>query len=87
MSYQISITEPTINKNLKYKSENQNQNQINKKIIIEKEQKGNKKIYILRRNLKEGIKKFKNKYEIQNKLGYKKEQEEKKENIVLPNIN
>ena len=87
MSYQISITEPTINKNLKSTSENQNQNQINKKIIIEKEQKGNKKIYILRRNLKEGIKKFKNKYEIQNKLGYKKEQEEKKENIVLPNIN
>ena len=77
ISYQISITEPSIIYNqIKIKNSIQPENthkNTNQKIIIEKEKRGNKKMYILKKKLKEGIIKLKTKYEVQNKLGMKKE--------------
>ena len=77
ISYQISITEPSIIYNqikiknsIRPKMENKNNNQ---KIIIEKDKRGNKKMYILRKKLKEGVLKLKTKVDIQNKLGIKKD--------------
>ena len=77
ISYQISITEPSIIYNqikiknsIRPKMENKNNNQ---KIIIEKDKRGNKKMYILRKKLKEGIIKLKTKFDVQNKLGIKKD--------------
>ena len=77
ISYQTSITEPSIIYNqikiknsLKPETGNKNSNQ---KIIIEKDKKGNKKMYILRKKLKEGVIKLKTKFDVQNKLGIKKD--------------
>ena len=78
VNYKITITEPSavysqtrVKNSIKpFADENK---YINQKIIIEKEKKGNKKMYILKRKLKEGVGKYKNKNEIQNKLGIKKD--------------
>ena len=61
--HQIPITEPSII---------YNKIKINQKVINDKEKNRNKKMYILRRKIKEGVIKFRNKLEIQNKLGIKK---------------
>ena len=74
--HQIPITEPSIIYN-KIKINNSiipqtGNNNINQKVINDKEKNRNKKMYILRRKIKEGVIKFRNKLEIQNKLGIKK---------------
>ena len=61
--HQIPITEPSII---------YNKIKINQKVINDKEKNRNKKMYILRRKIKEGVIKFRNKLEFQNKLGIKK---------------
>ena len=83
-SSQITKTEPSIinyhiniKKIIKNPNENKNININDKqKITIEKEKIGTKKLYVIRKKLKDGIKIFKNKYDIQNKIGIKKEKKD-----------
>ena len=83
ISYQISITEPSIiynqikiNNSIKPATDNKNNAP---KIIIEKD-KNNKKMYILRKKLKDGVIKLKTKFEVKNKLGIRNEIKNNKNN-------
>ena len=76
----ISITEPSqlsSGNEMKMKKLNMNKLSIDikneyRKLLIEKDKKGNKRTYILKRKTKNGSIKVKNKYEVKNKLGIKK---------------
>ena len=79
-NHKISITEPSqlsSGNEMKIKKLNMNKLSIDikneyRKLLIEKNKKGNKRTYILKRKSKNGSIKVKNKYEVQNKLGIKK---------------
>jgi hypothetical protein len=80
IKHKISITEPSklsSGNEMKIKKLNMNKLSIDikneyRKFLIEKEKKGNKRTYILKRKSKNGSIKVKNKCEVKNKLGIKK---------------
>ena len=79
-THKISITEPSVlssGNEMKIKKLNMNKLSIDikneyRKLLIEKDKKGNKRTYILKRKSKNGSIKVKNKCEVKNKLGIKK---------------
>ena len=79
-THKIAITEPSVlssGNEMKIKKLNMNKLSIDikneyRKLLIEKEKKGNKRTYILKRKSKNGSIKVKNKCEVKNKLGIKK---------------
>ena len=79
-THKISITEPSVlssGNEMKLKKLNMNKLSIDikneyRKLLIEKDKKGNKRTYILKRKSKNGSIKVKKKSEVKNKLGIKK---------------